>query len=239
MATLGGGVSVSLYDDGLRISRGNDLLLQSVIGGAFLSAVEGTVSGSGKDTEESVEHALSNVEVDELVFLPGRATYFGSAHGDGRRLPFTMRVELAGSTLRVAAAVNGADAVVFHLDHVPDTVGIRPSLKEVNLRGRADLDQPQCSGGPGRLPHDAGHRCRCRAAAGAPRGRRPPHGSHRRPRVERRRIPHRLLAGPAPAQRRMSAAGLVADSRHAVLRTHRARPDAQRAHLAAGAAGHR
>lgn len=147
IATLGGGVSVSLYDDGMRISRGSDLLLRTVIGGAFLSAVEGSTTGSGRDTEESVQHALSNVEVDELVFLPGRATYFGTVHADERRLRFTVRVELAGSVVRVVATVNGADGVVFHLDHVPDTVGIRPALDPENLRGRAAWINPNASAG--------------------------------------------------------------------------------------------
>jgi hypothetical protein len=147
IATLGGGVSVSLYDDGLRITRGSDLLLQTVIGGAFLSAVEGSVTGSGDETEEDVQHDLSDVQVDELVFLPGLASYLGSVQGDGRRLPFTVRVELAGSVVRIGATVSGADAVVFHLDHVPDTVGIRPALQAENLRGRARWISPTAPAG--------------------------------------------------------------------------------------------
>jgi hypothetical protein len=147
VATLGGGVSVSLYDDGLRITRGSDLLLQTVIGGAFLSVVEGEATGSGDETHEDIEHELSNVRVDQLVFLPGRAAYVGTVHGDGRSLPFTLQVELAGSVLRVAAAVDGADGVVFHLDHVPDTVGIRPALRPVNLRGRASWMSPSAPAG--------------------------------------------------------------------------------------------
>src|SRR5688500_12824665 len=54
VATLGGGVSVSLYSDGLRIVRGDDLLLQTVISGSMLSAVEGRVTGSGDQTREEV-----------------------------------------------------------------------------------------------------------------------------------------------------------------------------------------
>ena len=147
VATLGGGVSVSLYDDGLRLTRGSDLLLQTVIGGAFLTAVDGEVAGSGEETDEDVEHALSNVQVDQLIFLPGRAAYVGTVHGDGRSLPFTLQVELAGSVLRVTAAIEGADGVVFHLDHVPDTVGIRPALRPVNLRGRATWISPSAPAG--------------------------------------------------------------------------------------------
>ena len=137
VATLGGGVSVSLYADGLRIVRGQSLLTQTVIGGSMLSALEGRASGTGADTEEEVTRRLSNISIDELVFLPGRATYFGTvADGDGS-MPLVIRVELAGSVIRIGASVNGADGIVWHLDHRPLTTGLRPALPDRNLRGSA------------------------------------------------------------------------------------------------------
>lgn len=137
VATLGGGASVSLYSDGLRISRGPDLLLQTVIGGSMLSAVEGSVEGTGDRTREHVRREYPNVTIDELVFLPGRATYFGHVRDGRHSLPLTIKVELAGSVIRLGASVNGADAVVWHLDHRPDTRGLRPVLPPVNLRKSA------------------------------------------------------------------------------------------------------
>src|SRR6478752_6412717 len=71
VATLGGGVTVSLYSDGMRVYRGGDLLLQTVIGGSLLSAMEGKTTGSGPDTREHVDTHLDNVAINELVFLPG------------------------------------------------------------------------------------------------------------------------------------------------------------------------
>jgi hypothetical protein len=137
VATLGGGVTVSLYSDGLRIVRGDDLLLQTVISGSMLSAVEGTVSRSGEQASERVTHALDNVAIDELVFLPGRVSYFGRVYDGDRSMALTLRIELAGSVLRVGASVNGPDAIVWHLDHEPLTIGIRPALPPVNLRSSA------------------------------------------------------------------------------------------------------
>jgi len=137
VATLGGGVSVSLYPDGLRILRGEDLLTQTVIGGSMLSALDGRATGRGDDTEEEVTRVLSNVTIDELTFLPGRATYFGHVSDGEVTLPLVMRVELAGSVIRLGVDVNGADAVVWHLDHRPLTTGIRPALPSVNLRKKA------------------------------------------------------------------------------------------------------
>jgi hypothetical protein len=143
VATLGGGVTVSLYSDGLRISRGNDLLLQTVIGGSMLSAVEGsaTTDADGR-TQEKVTASYDNVTITELVFLPGRATYFGTVHDGGRSMPLTLRVESAGGMVRIGASVNGADGVVWHLNREPMTVGIRPALPPVNLRNSAAWVDP-------------------------------------------------------------------------------------------------
>lgn len=146
VATLGGGVTVSLYPDGMRVMRGDEMLLQTVIGGSMLSAVDGRATGSGEHTEEQVDARLDNVRVTELVFLPGRATYFGEVFDSRRRLPFTLRVELAGPVVRLAVNVNGADGVVWHLDHEPLTTGIPPALPAVNLRGSTRWVSPSALG---------------------------------------------------------------------------------------------
>ncbi|MEP6854437.1 MAG: hypothetical protein ABJA33_03125 [Pedococcus sp.] len=137
VATLGGGASVSLYADGLRIVRGRSLLTQTVISGSMLSALEGRSTGTGTDTDEEVTRRLSNISIEELVFLPGRATYFGSISDGAGSLPLVIRVELAGSVIRLGASVNGADGIVWHLDHRPLTTGLRPALPDRNLRGGA------------------------------------------------------------------------------------------------------
>lgn len=147
VATLGGGVTVSLYSDGMRVYRGGDLLLQTVIGGSLLSAMEGKTTGSGPDTREHVDTHLDNVAINELVFLPGRATYFGRVYNGNRSMALTMRIELAGSFIRISASVNGADGVVFHLDYQPATYGLRPALRTVNLRKSAAWIAPSALDG--------------------------------------------------------------------------------------------
>jgi hypothetical protein len=81
------------------------------------------------------------------VFLPGRATYFGRVYDGKRSVPLTIRIELAGSFIRLTASVNGADGVVFHLDHVPATYGLRPALRTVNLRKSAAWIAPSALDG--------------------------------------------------------------------------------------------
>ena len=143
VATLGGGVTVSLYSDGLRISRESSLLLQTVIGGSMLSAVEGSATtDSDGHTQERVTGRFDNVTITELVFLPGRATYFGTVGDGSRTLPLTLKIEAAGGVVRFGASVNGADGVVWHLNREPLTVGIRPGLPPVNLRNAAAWVDP-------------------------------------------------------------------------------------------------
>jgi hypothetical protein len=143
VATLGGGVSVSLYSDGLRISRDNTLLLQTVIGGSMLSAVEGSATtDSDGQPRERVTRNYSNMTIKDLVFLPGRATYFGTVQDGGRTLPMRIRIESAGAVIRVGASVSGAAGVVWHLNREPLTVGIRPALPAVNLRNGAAWVDP-------------------------------------------------------------------------------------------------
>jgi hypothetical protein len=147
VATLGGGVSVSLYSDGMRITRDSGMLLQTVIGGSMLSAVQGHVSGTGADTREHVDRQFDNVTIDELVFLPGRATYFGRAYDDSGSLPFTLRIELAGASIRLGVSINGADAVVWHLNRQTGTTGLKPAIARTNLRGRAAWIAPSTPDG--------------------------------------------------------------------------------------------
>lgn len=143
VATLGGGVTVSLYSDGLRISRDSSLLLQTVIGGSMVSAVEGSATTDADGhTRERVTRRFDNVTITELVFLPGRATYFGTVGDGSRTLPLTLKIEAAGGVVRFGASVNGADGVVWHLNREPLTVGIRPGLPSTNLRKTATWVDP-------------------------------------------------------------------------------------------------
>ena len=147
VVTLGGGVSVSLYSDGLRVMRGDDLLLQTVIRGSLLSAVQGHAETADTKSDETVTASLDNLAIDELVFLPGRATYFGRVYDSQRSLPVTLEVELEGGVVRLGANVNGADAVVWHLDREPATYGLRPALPPHNLRKSATWLSPSARSG--------------------------------------------------------------------------------------------
>jgi hypothetical protein len=149
VATLGGGLTAAMYPSGLRLSRGSDILAESVISGSLVSAVFGSVSGHGDSTREQVDAHVSNMRIRQLLFLPGRATYFGEVFDEERTLPLTIRIELAGPVIRIGFSVVGADGLVIHLDHRPATTGIEPALPPRNLREEAAWIRPAVpSGGP-------------------------------------------------------------------------------------------
>jgi hypothetical protein len=138
IATLGGGVTAAMYPSGLRLQRDEDILLETVIRGAPVSAVMGRVEGRGDERQEHVARALNHVHIESLQFLPGRAAYDGTvSDGEGRSLPLDLAIDLRGSVLQVTARVEGAQAVVVHLDSRPLTVGFPPVLPDDNLRRRA------------------------------------------------------------------------------------------------------
>ena len=128
---------------------------------------------------------LDNLTIDELVFLPGRATYFGYAlrrpacaaghHPD--------RARGLGDPDR--RSVNGADAVVWHLDRETRTIGIPPALRPGQPAWPRRLDRAGHPRRPGGVQHRPRHRRRGGPAARGPRGGRAVGGSHRRPRLER------------------------------------------------------
>ncbi len=137
IATLGGGVTASLYDSGLRLSHDDDILTETVLRGSFVSAVLGSVEGAGNSTTEHVEHEYNHLRITDLRFLPGRATYLGEVSDGTTSLPMEMRIELAGPVVRIGVSVPRASGVVVHLAHKPATTGLPPVLPFRNLRRNA------------------------------------------------------------------------------------------------------
>ena len=138
VATLGGGVTAALYESGLRISHENDILAETVVRGALVSAVVGAVETGGGEPTERVDHQYGHVRITGLAFLPGRATYTGEVFDDAdQSLPLELRIELAGPIVRIGVSIPRASAVVVHLDYAPATTGLPPVLPFRGLRRQA------------------------------------------------------------------------------------------------------
>ncbi|MEO7071112.1 MAG: hypothetical protein ABI131_11555 [Nostocoides sp.] len=132
--TLGNGYTVAMQPSGLRIARGDGVMVDTVTRGGFLSAVTGSVTGHRED----VTADLSNIQITSLEIRDGHALWHGTAYGDGstpqQGRPLLVDGTLTDHTVRVTFTVKGVDGIVLHLDARPATIGRPPALPARNLR---------------------------------------------------------------------------------------------------------
>jgi hypothetical protein len=137
VVTLGGGVTAAMYASGLRLVHDGDVLTETVVRGSVVSAVLGSTEGRGEGRRERVRAHLDHVRIRDVLIRPGEARYVGEVHDGATSLPLSVEVRLTGPVVKVVLEVEGADALVVHLDHQPATLGIPPALPDRNLRRRA------------------------------------------------------------------------------------------------------
>lgn len=135
--TFGDGYTVSLFTSGLRIARYDDVLLDTVTKGSFITALTGTRTGR----HEQIQRDAANLHVTSLVLEDTTAVWSAVVYGPQGPADDVHRVRVqasrSGSTVRVAVSVRGADGLVLHLDPRPATTGVPPALPHRNLRKRA------------------------------------------------------------------------------------------------------
>lgn len=140
IATLGRGYTVAAYQSGFRVSASSGPLVDTITRGSPVSAVMGEVTRGGDTPREEVEATLDHVRIDEVRIEPSRAAYLGEVYGevdgDERRMPLRLTFLLTTAGVFMSAHVQGADAVVVHLDSMPATTGLPPALPDLNLRTR-------------------------------------------------------------------------------------------------------
>lgn len=140
IATLGRGYTVAAYQSGFRVSAATGPLVDTITQGSPVSAVVGEVASGDEHPREDVEATLDHVRIDEVRFEPARAAYLGEVYGEvageERRMPLRLTFVLTTAGVFVSAHVQGADAVVVHLDAMPATTGLAPALPDQNLRAR-------------------------------------------------------------------------------------------------------
>jgi hypothetical protein len=138
IATLGRGYTVAAYQSGFRVSASSGPLVDTITRGSPVSAVIGAL-GHGKDHPiEHVRATLDHVRIDAVRIEPGRAAYDGEVYdtvdGEQRTMPLRLVFLLTTAGVHVTAHVQGADAVVVHLDAMPATTGLGGALPDRNLR---------------------------------------------------------------------------------------------------------
>ncbi|MFC7491142.1 MULTISPECIES: hypothetical protein [unclassified Knoellia] len=140
IATLGRGYTVAAYQSGFRVSAASGPLIDTITRGSPVSAVLGDLDRRDGHPIEHVDATLDHVRIDEVRIEPGRAAYLGEVYDESDGAPRTMPLRLVflltTSGVHVTAHVQGADAVVVHLDAMPATTGLPPALPSMNLRKR-------------------------------------------------------------------------------------------------------
>lgn len=140
IATLGRGYTVAAYQSGFRVSAASGPLVDTITRGSPVSAVLGDLGERDDHPFENVEATLHHVLIEDVRIEPGRAAYSGEVHGDvdGQRRAMPLRLDFLLTTggVHVTAHIQGADAVIVHLDAMPATTGITPALPTHNLRTR-------------------------------------------------------------------------------------------------------
>lgn len=138
IATLGRGYTVGAYQSGFRVSASTGALVDTVTRGSPVSAIVGELGERDDHPLEHVGATLDHVRIEQVRIEPGRASYlgevYGTVDGDPRTMPLRMVFLLTTAGVHVTAHVQGADAVVVHLDAMPATTGILPALPDRNLR---------------------------------------------------------------------------------------------------------
>lgn len=135
--TLGEGLTVSVYESGIRIANQEDVMLDTVRSGSPFSAVAGYVEHSGRRREERISARYDNVRLETLELGKASATYRGVVFGPRGHYPLRVVVDRRGPVVRMFVTAEGADGVVLHLDDQYETEGYVPVLPEQQLRRKA------------------------------------------------------------------------------------------------------
>lgn len=133
------GASVTLYGSGFRLEDAGGVLVDSVTRGSPVTAVTGSVTGTGGKRREQRDTVASNTAIERRLTTETLVRYSGFVYDDDETIKRALTIDIAesGGRFRFIVAVEGADAVVIHLRHDADTRGYAPSLPERNLKGRA------------------------------------------------------------------------------------------------------
>jgi hypothetical protein len=144
VVTLGGGLTVSLYSDGLRVQRQGVAVFQTVRIASLVSAGFGRLDGTGGNRREQLTSTLDHVRFTSLDLSgEGVATYSGDVYDASRSLPLTLTARRAGGQrVDLTITVPGADLLVLHVWRLPGMRGIPPRLPDRSLAGSAWWLQP-------------------------------------------------------------------------------------------------
>lgn len=133
--TLGQGLTVSMYSDGIRVQRQNATLFQTVRIAAPVTAGFGTVTRTRDGWQEHVTGTVDHIRFTSVDFSRAGATFHGMAFDDTHAMPATISARRVGDKVELTFTIQGADLLVLHTWRHPGTRGLTPRLPATDLRG--------------------------------------------------------------------------------------------------------
>lgn len=145
--TLGQGLTVSMYSDGIRVQRQDATLFQTVRIAAPVTAGFGTVTRTRDGWREHVTGTVDHIRFTSVDFNQAGATFHGVAFDDTHAMPATIWARRVGDGVELTFRIEGADLLVLHTWRHPGTRGLTPRLPAKDLGGSTWWFQPAT--GPG------------------------------------------------------------------------------------------
>ena len=133
--TLGQGLTVSMYSDGVRVQRQTATLFQTVRIAAPFSAAFGHVTRTRDGWQEHITGTVDHLRFTSVDFGRDGAVFHGVAFDDTHSLPATLAARRVGDKVQLTFTIEGADMLVLHTWRHPGTRGLTPRLPAVNLAG--------------------------------------------------------------------------------------------------------
>src|SRR6476659_5705701 len=133
--TLGQGLTVSMYSDGIRVQRQNATLFQTVRIAAPVTVGFGTVTRTRDGWQERVTGTVDHIRFTSVDFSRAGATFHGTAFDDTHAMPATISARRLGDKVELTFRIEGADLLVLHTWRHPGTRGLTPRLPATDLGG--------------------------------------------------------------------------------------------------------
>ena len=137
VVTLGQGLTVSMYSDGVRVQRQNATLFQTVRIAAPFSVGYGRVTRTRDGWQEHVTRTVDHLRFTSVDIDRHGATFHGEAFDDTHSVPVTIAAHRVRDKVELTFHAEGADLLVIHTWRHVGTRGLTPRMPAKNLAGQS------------------------------------------------------------------------------------------------------
>ena len=135
--TLGQGLTISMYSDGVRVQRQDATLFQTVRIAAPFSVGFGHVTRTRDGWQEHITRTVTNVRITSVDYNRDGATFHGVVFDDTHSMPATLSARRVRDKVELTISVPGADMIAINTWRQVGTRGVTPRMPAVNLHDNA------------------------------------------------------------------------------------------------------